>query len=470
MKLLLIESAGKLKKLKSILGSGWNVKATMGHVVELANDGEDSLGFTLDREHNQVECRYIPRGARGKKVLAELRSLVQQAESVILATDPDREGETIAWHLAQQLRLKNPTRVVYTEITEKAVRSAIARPRPLDLNLVAAGRCRDTLDKLVGYKGSPLLWKLGNGAKSMGRVQSATLHILGEREREIQAFVPHDYWSVFVDYAEEFCAYYAGKAVNLTATAAETQTSDDAADPKEKQVESVRVLSQPQADELVAIAREHPHHVVRIDSSTTTRKPPAPFTTSSLQQAAGSRLKYRSERTMQIAQSLYEQGYITYMRTDSVQLSEDYCQQARAWLQKHDPENIPQTVARQKSKTGAQEAHEAIRPTDVDNTPDNLSVVLSQEEAKLYSLIWGRALASQCQPAVLQKTQILSRSKDVFWQARGQVVKFRGYTVYWNDIKSDSQLPIVQQGQQLTLLQADAEKKQTVPPPRYTEP
>lgn len=470
MKLLLIESAGKLKKLKSILGSGWNVKATMGHVVELANDGEDSLGFTLDKEHNRVDCRYIPRGARGKKILAELRSVVRLAESVILATDPDREGETIAWHLAQQLRLKNPTRVVYTEITEKAVRSAIAHPRPLDLNLVAAGRCRDTLDKLVGYKGSPLLWKLGNGAKSMGRVQSATLHILCQREREIQAFVPQDYWSVFVDYGEEFRAYYAGRAANPAATAAEAQTSDDAADPKEKQVESVRVLSQEQADELVATARAHPHHVVRIDSSTTTRKPPAPFTTSSLQQAAGSRLKYSSERTMQIAQSLYEQGYITYMRTDSVQLSEDYCQQARAWLQKHDPENIPQTVARQKSKAGAQEAHEAIRPTEVDNTPDNLSAKLSQEEAGLYSLIWGRALASQCQPARLQKTQILSRSKDVFWQARGQVVTFRGYTVYWNDISSDSQLPLVQQGQQLTLKQADAEKKQTQPPSRYTEP
>ncbi|HEY9779019.1 MAG TPA: type I DNA topoisomerase [Leptolyngbyaceae cyanobacterium] len=470
MKLLLIESAGKLKKLKSILGSGWNVKATMGHVVELANDGEDSLGFTLDKEHNRVDCRYIPRGARGKKILAELRSVVRLAESVVLATDPDREGETIAWHLAQQLRLKNPTRVVYTEITEKAVRSAIAHPRPLDLNLVAAGRCRDTLDKLVGYKGSPLLWKLGNGAKSMGRVQSATLHILCQREREIQAFVPQDYWSVFVDYGEEFRAYYAGRAENPAATAAEAQTSDDAAHPKEKQVESVRVLSQEQADELVATARAHPHHVVRIDTSTTTRKPPAPFTTSSLQQAAGSRLKYSSERTMQIAQSLYEQGYITYMRTDSVQLSSDYCQQARAWLQKHDPENIPQTVARQKSKAGAQEAHEAIRPTEVDNTPDHLSAKLSQEEAGLYSLIWGRALASQCQPARLQKTQILSRSKDVFWQARGQVVTFRGYTVYWNDISSDSQLPIVQQGQQLTLKQANAEKKQTVPPSRYTEP
>ncbi len=469
MKLLLIESGGKIKKLKQILPE-WTIKATMGHIVELANDGEDSLGFTLDPNRNRIDCHYTPRGARGKKILTELRSAVKQAQSVMLATDPDREGETIAWHLAQQLHLKNPQRVVYTEITEKAVRSALARPRPLDLNLVAAGRCRDTLDKLVGYKGSPLLWKLGNGAKSMGRVQSATLHILGEREREIQAFVPQDYWSVFVDYAEGFRAYYAGKAANPTATAAEAETSDDAADPKDKQVESVRILSQQQADELVAIARSHPHRVVRSDSSTATRKPPAPFTTSSLQQAAGSRLKFGSERTMKIAQSLYEQGYITYMRTDSVQLSEDYCQQARAWLQKHDPENLPHTVARQKSKAGAQEAHEAIRPTHIDNTPDCFNTKLSLEEAKLYSLIWGRTLASQCQLACLQKTRIVSRSGEVFWQARGQVIAFRGYTVYWNDISSDTQLPVIQQGQQLTLKQANWEKKQTQPPPRYTEP
>ncbi len=470
MKLLLIESAGKLSKLKSILGSGWTIKATMGHVVELANDGEDSLGFTLDLERQRVECNYIPRGARGLKVLAELRAAVKQADTIFLATDPDREGETIAWHLTQQLRLKNPQRVVYTEITEKAVRSALARPRSIDQNLVAAGRCRDTLDKLVGYKGSPLLWKLNNGAKSMGRVQSATLHILCQREREIKAFVPQDYWSVFVDYAEGFRAYYAGTQVNADATTAESQVSDDAADPKEKQTESVKVLSQQQADQLLAIARAHPHQVVSVDSSNTTRKPPAPFTTSSLQQAAGSRLKYGSEKTMKLAQSLYEQGYITYMRTDSVTLSDDYCQQARQWLRQHDPENIPQRVATQRSRTGAQEAHEAIRPTHVDNTPDGLSAKLSQEEAKLYSLIWGRALASQCQSARLQKTRIVSRSGEVFWFARGQVITFRGYTIYWNDISSDSQLPVVQRGQQLKFQQANAEKKQTQPPPRYTEP
>jgi len=469
MKLLLIESGGKIKKLKSILGSEWQIKATMGHVVELANDGEDSLGFTLDAERNRIDCRYTPRGTRGKQTLKDLREAVKQASEVLLATDADREGETISWHLAQQLHLKNPRRAVYAEITEKAVRQAIANPRPLDLNLVAAGRCRDTLDKLVGYKGSPLLWKLGNGAKSMGRVQSATLHILCERECEIRAFVPQDYWSVFVDYEAGFRAYYAGSAASPD-TETEAATSDDAADPKEKQVESVRVLSQQQADRLVALARAHSHYVVGVDSTTTTRRPPAPCTTSSLQQAAGSRLKFGSEKTMKLAQTLYEQGYITYMRTDSVALSEDYCLQARQYLQRYDPQNVPERVTTQRSKAGAQEAHEAIRPTHVENTPDSLSSKLSKDEAKLYSLIWGRALASQCKPAQLQKTRIVTQSGEVFWQARGQVVTFRGYTVYWNDISGDSQLPVVQQGQQLTLKRADSEKKQTQPPPRYTEP
>lgn len=470
MKLFLIESAGKIKKLKSILGSEWNIKATMGHIVELAHDGEDSLGFTVDAEHNRIDCRYVPRGTRGKQVLKELREAVRSASTVILATDPDREGETIAWHLAQQLKIKQPQRVTYTEITEKAVRSALARPRPIDYNLVAAGRCRDTLDKLVGFKGSPLLWKLNNGAKSMGRVQSATLHILCQREREIKAFVPQDYWSVFVDYAEGFRAFYAGTQALSDSTNVDSSATDDAADPKDKQAESVRVLSQQQADSLLAIAQSHPHHVVSIDSTATTRKPPAPFTTSSMQQAAGTRLKYNAEQTMKIAQSLYEQGYITYMRTDSVQLSESYCVDARDYLQKHDPQNVPAKVAQQKSKAGAQEAHEAIRPTEVNSTPLVLASKLKDEDLQLYQLIWNRALASQCQNARLQKTRIITQSGAAYWQARGQVVTFPGYTRYWNDLSTDSQLPILHQQQTLTVKLAAAQKKQTVPPPRYSEP
>lgn len=471
MKLLLIESPGKIRKLKSILGSGWNIKATLGHVVELANDGEDSLGFTLDAQRNHIDCYYVPRGTRGKQVLKDLREAAKLASEIYIATDPDREGETIGWHVAQQLKLKNPQRVTYSEITEQAVRHALAHPRSLDMDLVAAGRCRDTLDKLVGFKGSPLLWKQGNGAKSMGRVQSATLHILCQREREIIAFVSKDYWSVYVNYTEEFLSYYAGMALSSDAKGAEdADKSDDAADSKDKQVESLRVLSQHEADLLVAQAKSNPHHVVRVDATTTTRKPPAPFTTSSLQQAAGSRLKFGSERTMKIAQTLYESGYITYMRTDSVALSEQYKQDARQHLQQYDPQNLPDKVAAQKSSSSAQEAHEAVRPTHVNDTPEILAAKLNDEELKLYELIWNRAIASQCQNAQLQKTCIVTQSGTVFWQARGQVVVFPGYTRYWNDLSSDSQLPSVKQGQMLNLKQSDADKKQTQPPLRYSEP
>lgn len=470
MKLLLIESGGKIRKLKQILGSEWTVKATMGHVVELAESGKNSLGFTLDSERNRIDCNYVPRGTRGKQILKELRDAVKGASLVVLATDADREGETIAWHLVQQLKLKNPQRAVYTEITEKAVRHAISHTRPVDLNLVAAGRCRSVADKLVGFMGSPLLWKLGNGAKSMGRVQSAALHILCIREREILAFVPQDYWSVYVDYVEGFRAYYSGTAASSDAQEVGADASDDAADPKEKQVESIRVLSQNQADALVVQAKSSPHHVVRVDATTTSRKPPAPFMTSSLQQAAGSRLKYGSEKTMKLAQNLYEQGFITYMRTDSVALSEDYCLDSRQWLLAHDPQNVPERVATQKSSSGAQEAHEAIRPTHVNNTPDSLRVKLGEDEAKLYSLIWNRAIASQCKNAQLQKTRIISQSGAAFWQARGQVVAFPGYTRYWNDLSKDSQLPTIKQQQKLTLKNAGSEQKQTSPPPRYTEP
>lgn len=468
-RLLICESPGKIKKLKIILGSDWEVKASFGHVVELANDGDDSLGFSLDSQHNRIECRYTPRGTRGKQVLKELRSAVKQASEIFLATDPDREGETIAWHLAQQLHLKNPCRVTYTEITEKAIKSAIANPRRLDLSLVAAGRCRDTLDKLVGFRGSPLLWKLGNGAKSMGRVQSATLHLLCQREREIQSFAPQDYWSVFVDYAEEFRAYYMG-TVAIPDVEMETDTSNDAIESLNKQIESVKVLSQQQPDQILAQARSNLHQVIKVDVKAENREPPAPFTTSSLQQAAGLRLKFGSEKTMKLAQTLYEQGYITYMRTDSVTLAEDYCTEARQWLQQHDYQNVPECVAAQRSKAGAQEAHEAIRPSHVEHTPDSLSTKLSEEENLLYSLIWKRTIASQCKPAQLQKTRVITQSGTAYWQVRGQVMVFKGYTVYWNNISGDSQLPSVQQGLALTLFQAGYEKKQSSPPPRYSEP
>ena len=250
MKLLICESPGKIKKLQNLLGRDWIVKASMGHIRELANDGDDALGFELGAD--QIHCHYVPRDQRSKQAIAQLKAAARKATEVILATDPDREGETIAWHLKEVLHLRHPQRVVYTEITEAAVKAAISRPRPLDLNLIAAGRCRDCLDKLVGYRGSPLVWALNNGAKSVGRVQSATLHLLCEREREIVAFEPRDYWSVFVDYGEGFRAYYwgdlQGSAPSESQDDAEPVASKSKSPPKP---ESTKVWSQTEADQLV---------------------------------------------------------------------------------------------------------------------------------------------------------------------------------------------------------------------------
>lgn len=460
--LLLIESPGKVKKLGQILGSGWVIKASMGHVRELANDGDDALGFDLGA--GSIDCRYQPRDARSKKVLSELRQAVKAADRVYIATDPDREGETIGWHLQQALNLRNPQRVVYSEITPQAVRAAIAHPRTLNQDLIAAGRARDCLDKLVGYTGSRhVVWPLKNGAKSMGRVQSATLHLLCVREREIQAFVPQDYWSVWVTYGEGFKAFYRSspKPQRKSTKNAEDQSAES---------ESDRVRSQDRADELVAIAQTHSHKVLHIEGKQTTQSPPPPFITSTLQQAAGSKLHFSPEQTMKVAQALYEKGHITYMRTDSVILSAPFCESVRQYLQQHDPTNVPRKTTQHRAIKGSQEAHEAIRPTDVNHLPQQLQRELSSDQAQLYELIWNRAVASQCAPARLRKTRIVTQSGEAYWEARGQVLDFAGYTCYWNNISADSVLPAITQGQALQLEQAQADQKQTQPPPRYSEP
>ncbi len=468
-RLLVVESPGKVKKLSQILGTDWIVRASCGHIRELSNQGEDSLGFIMDG--NRIKCHYIPRDQKAKETIQQLKNAVRHVGEVILATDPDREGETIAWHLTQALGLKEPKRVVYTEITPAAVKSAIARPRKLDTNLVGAGLCRDCLDKLVGYKGSPLVWALNNGAKSVGRVQSATLHLICQREREIQSFVPQDYWSVWVDYAEGFRAFYK-RMVNAPDSAAnqETEAHDDTVSKKTEVKESTRVLSEAEATRLVEAAKRHPHQVIQYEGKIANRQPPPPFITSTLQQATGSRLKFAPEKTMQVAQKLYEAGLITYMRTDSVLLSPEFCNSSRKWLEQNDPNNVPQKTTRHRSKKTAQEAHEAIRPTNVFRPSKELRVELTPDEFNLYVLIWKRAIASQCRPAQLRKTLVITQSDEILWQARGQVVEFLGYARYWPNLSQDTILPNLQQGQMLTLTDAGHEKKQTQPPPRYSEP
>jgi DNA topoisomerase I len=229
-------------------------------------------------------------------------------------------------------------------------------------------------------------------------------------------------------------------------------------------------LSQAEADRLVEIGKAHPHQVKSIEGKLAPKKPPAPFITSSLQQAAGARLKFSPEHTMSVAQKLYEAGLITYMRTDSVELSQDFCKAAREWLMSHDKDNVPSKVAKQRSSKDAQEAHEAVRPTDITKASSELKQQLSEDEFALYVMIWMRSIASQCKPAQIRKTTIITQSGEIQWQARGQMLEFAGYAKYWKDISGDAVLPSLQPKQPLTATNVSHEQKQTQPPPRYSEP
>ena len=463
---MIVESPKKARTIQKFLKSGWTVKASFGHIRQLAKDGNDKLGFEL--VGNEVYCRYTAINNKAKKNISELKKLAKESSQVFLATDQDREGEGISFHLKEALGLRNYQRVTYNEVTEKAIREAIANPRKLDDDLVSASLARACLDKLVGYKISPILWTLNIGAKSTGRVQAPTLNIICNRERQIQKFKAEPYWSVWSEYQEGFKAYF----LSESSPASNSETSnerDDSETQDSQKVEGIRVRSEAEAQRLVAHARSNPHQVIKVESKLADKKPPPPFTTSSLQQAAGARLKFSPEQTMKIAQHLFESGLITYHRTDSQNLSEDYITAARKYLQEKDPSNLPTSAPKFRSKKNAQEAHEAIRPSDLTTPSTKLRQELDEDNFALYLLIWKRAMASQCNPAKINKTKITTKSGSVYWIAKGQVLNFAGYMKYWKDFGRNSELPQVQQGQALSLKEADSEKKMTQPPPRYTE-
>jgi DNA topoisomerase I len=456
LKLLIVESPGKIKTLRKILGKDWLLEASIGHTTELAHDGPKRLGFEF--REGRIETRYIPRGSRGKQVLARLRAAVKKVDQVYLATDPDREGEAIAWHLVEQLRLRKYVRVSYTQITESAVRAAVSRPRALDFALIEAQRARQCLDKLVGYEVSPLLWN-STGGKSAGRVQSATLHLICERERERLAFKPEEYWTLESTYAEGFQARYE------PALKAGVSGGD---------AEQGRVRSAEEAKRVAAAARAVPHVVKRIESREERRNPPPPLITSSLQQAAGMRFRFAPQKTMKIAQELYEgiggQGLITYMRTDAVTLSPEFVREARAWLETHAPEALAEKPPFFKTKADAQGAHEAIRPTSVELTPERAAGILSSEQLKIYTLVWERAIASQCRAARLGRGQAEIFAGETRWLARGMRILELGYLRFWKNIQDERELPTLREGQALRLKDIEIEKKTTEPPSRYSEP
>ena len=465
-KLIIVESPSKVAKVKQYAGAGYLVTASVGHITRLADTRPDQLGFEI--VNGEVEIDFQPNGDRGKKTIASLRAQAKPCDEIILVTDPDREGEAIAWHCADQVAQgKLVSRISYTEITQTAIQRALQNKRQIDMDLVYAQMSRQLLDKWIGYKFSgPLQNSTQGKCRSVGRVQSAALAMLVELEQQINDFQPTPYWVLDATYQDGLSARFMGEHSVTVADTDSAQVTD--AGDNNQQLHGAKVLSQSEAERLVAIAQAHNHIVVQSNSKSVSLKPPAPLTTSSLQQLAGSKLGYSSDTTMQLAQKLFEAGLITYHRTDSVSLSDEFCDAVQTWLRQHFPKLIPQSATKHRSKGTAQAAHEAIRPTDVAATPDQLQ--LDEGQTALYSLIWKRAIASQCAAARLDKTEIVIEAGTTYWGCTGRIVRFAGYTTIFNNLKGDVVLPVLSNGQQLIPTNISHSRKMTTPPSRLSEP
>lgn len=443
MKLVIVESPAKAKTIEKYLESidsegDFRVRASVGHVRDLPKSNKKAI---------DIEGGFIPHYevVPGKQeVIADLKALAKKADQVLLATDPDREGEAIAWHIAEELGLKKPDRIVFHEITKDAVAEALAHPRKIDENLRLAQEARRVLDRLVGYDLSGLIWKKVRYGLSAGRVQSPALRILMEREREIRAFVPETYYVITAD-------THTAKKEHLTLTCAE--------EPRDKK----------EAEHIVAAVQQDGLTVTEVTEAEAKRAARAPFTTSTLQQSASSRLGYSPSNTMRIAQKLYEAGHITYMRTDSVNLGAPARGAILAAVEKKYGKDYvqPRTFAT-KSKN-AQEAHEAIRPTNIGKE----SAGTTPEQKKLYELIWRRTIATQMADAKVLKTKIVAATEDntvPAFAATGSRVLFDGWLKA--DVAArgeDVELPKVAEGEALDIKDLHTEEKQTTPPARYTE-
>ncbi len=481
-KLVIVESPAKAKTIGKYLGSGYTVKASMGHVRDLP---KSTLGVEVG---DDFAPKYlVPRDK--VKTVKELKASVQNAREIYLATDPDREGEAIAWHLmhATEATNKPVRRVVFHEITREAVTEAMAHPRDIDMQLVDAQQARRVLDRLVGYGVSPLLWKKVKRGLSAGRVQTAALRIVVEREREVLAFVPVEYWSLDAELAKRTSTGKAKRAQD-TFKAALTKVHGKKAELKTGW----------ETQEIVQGLDGAAYRVGAVTRKETQRRPSAPFTTSTLQQEASRKLGYAVRRTMQIAQELYEgvdlgaegtQGLITYMRTDSTNVAGSAQQAARAVISvRFGPEYVPEKPPfyAKKSK-GAQEAHEAIRPTSPQRDPVSVKPFLSGPQFKLYQLVWQRFMASQMCPAILDNTgvdiragkpELLASGEVPFlFRATGSVVKFPGFLAVYQAGRDDGEtdeldkgaLPPLTEGEDVDLLRLLPEQHFTQPPPRYSE-
>lgn len=455
-KLIIVESPTKAKTIGKFLGTQYDVQSSYGHIRDLP---KSSLG--IDTEQN-FEPHYVtPR--KNQKVVTQLKKLAAKSEGVILATDEDREGEAIAWHLANALELEKKgipsERIVFHEITKGAIDTALEHPRSVDTHLVDAQQARRILDRLVGYKLSPFLWKKVVRGLSAGRVQSVALRLIAEREEEIKAFTPEAYYALqgtFKTTQNEI--FEAG----LTKINGET-------------VEDPGIKERAEVDRLLKELPKAKFEVSDADQRELKKNPPPPFITSTLQQAGAQRLRFSAKKTMFLAQSLYEQGYITYMRTDSVNLSEEALKAAAKWIEENlGTPYLEGGPRRYKSKSRlAQEAHEAIRPTDVAKEPKNLAN-LEKDQIKLYELIWRRFLASQLPPAIFQNTKVVidgyqDKKSIATFSASSSQLKFDGFLKVWPTSFEATSLPKLKKNDPVSLDHIEDTEHFTEPPPRFTE-
>ncbi len=470
-KLVIVESPAKAKTVGRFLGKGYAVRASVGHVRDLLRSE-----LSIDVENNFTPRYRVPNEKR--PVVKELKQLAKEAESIYLATDPDREGEAIAWHLLEAAEI-NPSishRVVFHEITEHAIQDAFSHPRNINMDLVNAQQARRLLDRLVGYSISPILWEKVRSRLSAGRVQSVALRLIVEREREIDAFIPEEYWSIEAEFRPEgYKSNYIAKLARI--------------DDVEPQLPTQGVV-----DGILADMQDAAYKIDKIKRSERRRKPSGPFITSTLQQEASRKLGYTARRTMALAQQLYEgidvgeggtTGLITYMRTDSTNIAEVAQDEARKYiLEVHGQSFLPETPPQYKTRAAvAQEAHEAIRPTSVFRTPEKVKPFLAPDQFKVYQIIWQRFVACQMEAAVFDtiSVDILGTTKDHNYLLRtsGSSLKFPGYLVVYEEAKDEDvkgeeaenvRIPVeLEEGQNQKLLRIIPAQHFTQPPPRYTE-
>ena len=462
--LVIVESPAKAKTIKKFLGSNYKIKASMGHIRDLP---KSHIG--VDIEHG-FEPKYI--NIRGKgDLISELKKEAKESEKVFLATDPDREGEAISWHLANifQIDSDEKCRITFNEITKNAVLKALQAPRQIDMNLVNAQQARRVIDRIVGYKISPLLWKKVKKGLSAGRVQSVAIKIICDREKEIENFVPEEYWNVEALLSKDDGRTFTAKFSGFLNGKFELKNREDV-DKVLKGIENKEFI------------------ILKVKHGDKKRTPSPPFITSTLQQDAARKFGFSAKKTMMLAQQLYEGveiegegsvGLITYMRTDSTRISDEALNEAREYiLQNYGDKYLPDKPRIFKTKSGAQDAHEAIRPTMLSFTPERVKSSLSRDLYRLYKLIWERFVASQMESAVYDTMAVDIAAGDYLFKASGSRISFKGFLVLYeegrddddsDDDKKDTLLPDLSEGEKVKPLEIKPTQHFTQPPPRYTE-